>query len=81
VISAAAATVLSAVFGNNTAFRDTTELPYLGLERNFTSLSAASDEVSMSRMYGGIHYRSAVMNGQKQGQQIGDYFNRTFYNK
>lgn len=81
VISAAAATVLAAVFGNNTAFRDTTELPYLGLERNFTSLSAASDEVSMSRMYGGIHYRSAVMNGQKQGQQIGDYFNRTFYNK
>lgn len=81
VISAAAATVLAAVFGNNTAFRDTTELPYLGLERSFPSLSAASDEVSMSRMYGGIHYRSAVMNGQRQGQQIGNYFNRTFYSK
>lgn len=78
VISAAAASVLAAVFGNNTAFRDTTELPYLGLERSFSSLQAASDEVSMSRVYGGIHYRSAVMNGQKQGQQIGDYFIRTF---
>ena len=78
VISAAAASVLAAVFGNNTAFRDTTELPYLGLERSFSSLQAASDEVSISRVYGGIHYRSAVMNGQKQGQQIGDYFIRTF---
>lgn len=78
VISAAAASVLAAVFGNNTAFQDTTELAYLGLERSFSSLQAASDEVSMSRVYGGIHYRSAVMNGQKQGQQIGDYFIRTF---
>jgi hypothetical protein len=78
VISAAAASVLAAVFGDNTGFRDTTELPYLGLERSFSSLQAASDEVSMSRVYGGIHYRSAVMNGQKQGQQIGDYFIRTF---
>jgi len=48
------------------------------LERSFSSLQAASDEVSMSRVYGGIHYRSAVMNGQKQGQQIGDYFIGTF---
>ncbi len=78
VISAAAATVLSKVFGKGTAFHDTTELRYLGLERSFSSLEAASNEVSMSRMYGGIHYRSAVMNGQKQGQQIGNYYNQTF---
>lgn len=81
VISAAAATVLSEVFGNNTAFHDTTEMKYLGLERSFTSLAAASDEVSMSRMYGGIHYRSAVINGQKQGQEIGRYYNKTFLPK
>lgn len=79
VISAAAATVLSKIFGTGTAFHDTTELKYLGLERSFSSIEAASDEVSMSRMYGGIHYRSAVMNGQKQGQQIGNYYNLTFY--
>ncbi len=78
VISAAAATVLAEVFGNNTAFHDTTEMKYLGLQRSFTSLAAASDEVSMSRMYGGIHYRSAVMNGQKQGQEIGRYYSSTF---
>lgn len=78
VISAAAVTVLTAVIGNQISFRDTTELKYLGLERNFSSLEAASDEVSMSRMYGGIHYRSAVMNGQKQGQQIGTHFVKKF---
>jgi len=78
VISAAAATVLSKLFGEKTGFHDTTEMKYLGLERSFTSLSAASDEVSMSRMYGGIHYRSAVINGQKQGQQIGVYYIQTF---
>lgn len=81
VISAAAATVLAEVFGNNTTFTDTTEMKYLGLQRSFTSLAAASDEVSMSRMYGGIHYRSAVMNGQKQGQEIGRYYNKTFLPK
>ncbi|HCL06885.1 MAG TPA: phosphoesterase [Chitinophagaceae bacterium] len=78
VISAAAATVLSKVFGKGTAFHDSTELKYLGLERSFSSIESASDEVSMSRMYGGIHYRSAVMNGQKQGQQIGNYYNQIF---
>lgn len=79
VISAAAATVLEKIFGANTAFTDTTELKYLGMKRSFTSLEAASNEVSLSRMYGGIHYRSAIVNGQKQGRQIGEFYNRTFF--
>jgi membrane-associated phospholipid phosphatase len=78
VISAAAATVLSTVFGRNTSFTDTTELKYLGLKRTFSSIEAAANEVSMSRMYGGIHYRAAVENGQKQGREIGSYYNNVF---
>lgn len=74
VISAAAATVLSSIFGEQTPFRDTIELKYLGMERSFPSINAAANEVSISRMYGGIHYRSAIENGQKQGQAIGNYF-------
>ena len=74
VISAAAATVLSSIFGQQTPFRDTVELKYLGMERSFPSINAAANEVSISRMYGGIHYRSAIENGQKQGQAIGNYF-------
>ncbi|MDP2420112.1 vanadium-dependent haloperoxidase [Sediminibacterium sp.] len=78
VISAAAATVLSNVFGSNTPFTDTTELKYLGMKRSFSSIKAAANEVSMSRMYGGIHYRAAIENGQKQGEQIGSYYNTVF---
>ena len=78
VISAAAATVLSSVFGSNTSFTDTTELKYLGMKRSFSSIKAAANEVSMSRMYGGIHYRAAIENGQKQGEQIGSYYNTVF---
>ncbi|MFN3298781.1 MAG: vanadium-dependent haloperoxidase [Sediminibacterium sp.] len=78
VISAAAATVLSNVFGSNTPFTDTTELKYLGIKRSFPSIKAAANEVSMSRMYGGIHYRAAIENGQKQGEQIGSYYNTVF---
>jgi len=74
VISAAAATVLSSIFGEQTPFRDTVELKYLGMERSFSSINAAANEVSISRMYGGIHYRSAVENGQKQGRAIGNHF-------
>lgn len=78
VISAAAATVLSEAYGKNTSFTDTTELKYLGMKRSFSSIKAAANEVSMSRMYGGIHYRAAIENGQKQGEQIGSYYNNVF---
>ncbi|MDP3392244.1 vanadium-dependent haloperoxidase [Sediminibacterium sp.] len=78
VISAAAATVLSEAYGKNTSFNDTTELKYLGMKRSFPSIKAAANEVSMSRMYGGIHYRAAIENGQKQGEQIGSYYNTVF---
>jgi len=77
VITAAAATVLIQLFGANTPFRDTTELEYLGLERSFTSIQAAADEVAISRLYGGIHYRSAIEQGKTQGQKVGELFNQT----
>ncbi|MFX6234618.1 haloperoxidase, partial [Acinetobacter baumannii] len=67
VISAAAATVLSKQLGNTIAFTDTTERQYLGIERKFSSFKAASDEAGISRLYGGIHYRSAIEQGKIQG--------------
>ena len=76
VISAAASTVLSKVFGNNFAFNDTTELQYLGMRRSFKSIEAASDEAGISRLYGGIHYRSAINNGKDQGKQVGSLYNQ-----
>jgi hypothetical protein len=78
VITAAAAIVLTEQFGENTAFHDTTELKYLGLERSFNSIQQAADEAGISRLYGGIHYRSSIEEGKKQGQQVGKLYNGIF---
>jgi hypothetical protein len=74
VITAAAATVLSHLFGSGFAFEDTTELPYLGLRRSFPSIEAAADEAGISRLYGGIHFRAAIENGKEQGRRVGGLF-------
>jgi len=78
VITASAATVLTHLIGENIAFRDKTELEYLGLERSYTSIKEAADEAGISRLYGGIHYRSAIEEGKKQGQQVGKLYVNMF---
>jgi len=79
VISAAAATTLSKRYGSYVAFMDTTEMQYLGMRRFFLSVNDAAAEVSISRMYGGIHYKAAVKEGSKQGQRIGQFYVAAFY--
>ncbi|TAF96209.1 MAG: phosphatase PAP2 family protein [Cytophagia bacterium] len=73
VISSAVAEVLTHWFGDNIAFLDTTEVPYGLPTRKFTSFRQAAQESSISRLYGGIHYRPAIENGQKQGKKIGEW--------
>jgi hypothetical protein len=72
-ISAASAVVLTHLFGDNFAFQDTSDLPYIGLQRHFNSFIQASDETAMSRFYGGIHYLNSSLAGAVQGKQIGNY--------
>lgn len=48
-----------------------------GVTRNYTSLSEAAMDVCMSRVYVGYHFRHAVMAGEAQGRQVGDYIYRT----
>ena len=74
VISSAAATILTHLFGDNLTFTDTTELPYLGMQRSFPSIRAAADESCISRLYGGIHFRSAIEQGKWQGNQVGSLY-------
>lgn len=74
VISSAAAAVLINAFGD-ISFSDTTEMQYINMKRTFSSIQHAADEACISRMYGGIHYRSAIEEGKKQGQQIGELYN------
>ena len=70
-ITASAATVLTKLYRDNLAFEDSSDYKYIGLKRNFTSLSAAAEECSMSRVYGGIHYTISVNTGADMGKQVG----------
>ena len=71
--SAAAAEVLTALFGDNFAFEDTSKEDDGMPARRYPSFRAASDEAAISRLYGGIHFRAAIENGQQQGRCIGAY--------
>ncbi|GAA4816134.1 hypothetical protein GCM10023330_25510 [Litoribaculum gwangyangense] len=73
VVSGAASTILTSIFGENFSFDDDTELPYGLPVRSFNSFYDASKEAAMSRLYGGIHYRSAIDLGLKQGLNVGQF--------
>ncbi|MEZ4774187.1 MAG: vanadium-dependent haloperoxidase [Bacteroidia bacterium] len=73
VISASAATTLTALFGEPFAFMDSTEKEYGLPMRSFNSFFEASSEAAISRMYGGIHYRPACENGVDQGKKVGAF--------
>ena len=72
-ITAAAAVVLTSEFGDNFAFQDTSDLRYIGMQRHFNSFTEAAAEVSISRVYGGIHYKFSVDEGAAIGKKLGDY--------
>ncbi|MCF2489857.1 vanadium-dependent haloperoxidase [Dyadobacter sp. CY347] len=71
VISAAAAVVLTSILGDVFPFEDHTETDYGLPVRAFKSFHAAAEEAGISRFYGGIHYRSSIVNGQQQGELVG----------
>ena len=75
VQSAAAARVLTALFGASYDFIDHTHDARGLPARLYSSFDAAAREAADSRLYGGIHYRSAVERGLEQGACIGDRIN------
>jgi len=70
VQSAAAAEVLTATFGT-VAFTDHTHDARGLAPRSFGSFNAFAQEAAISRLYGGIHFRSAIERGLEQGRCIG----------
>ena len=46
--------------------------------RSFSSVKQAADEACISRLYGGIHYRSAIEQGKTEGEQVGELYNVVF---
>jgi PAP2 superfamily len=71
-ITRSAAVVLTKLFGDNFSFQDTSDLRYIGMQRHFNSFVQAADEASISRVYGGIHYRNSVDEGAKAGRKVGE---------
>jgi PAP2 superfamily len=71
VVSGASSTILTALYGNNVAVTDSTEVQYGIPVRTFASFEKAAAQAAISRMYGGIHFRPAIENGLTQGQNIG----------
>ena len=70
--SAAAAVVLATVLGGDQAnFSVTSGKPFDGITRSFTSFSQAARESADSRVYAGIHFRSACEDGMSLGRKIG----------
>ncbi len=70
-ISTAASVVLTRLFGDDFAFADSTEVEYALPVRSYPSFTAAANEAAISRLYGGIHFRRAVEQGQVQGRKVG----------
>jgi PAP2 superfamily len=73
VASTSVATVLTSVFGDNFSYSDNTETAYGLPIRNYKSFNDACHEAALSRLYAGIHYRAAVINGMNQGKNVGTF--------
>jgi hypothetical protein len=44
-----------------------------GVKRSFTSLSAAAEEATLSRIFAGQHFRFDLAAGQRLGRQVADF--------
>jgi len=72
VLGGAAAAVLAGFFRTDrVSFKMTSGPPFAGITRSFASFSQASQENADSRVYSGIHFRTACQDGIAQGEKIG----------
>ena len=70
VVSTASAEVLSYLLGDHFEFTDDSEIIFEIPARNFQSFRQAAEEAAISRLYGGIHFRDAIENGQVEGKAL-----------
>ena len=70
--SGAAARVLARFYGRDDIAFVTGSDALPGVTRSFAGFAAAAAEAGVSRIYGGIHYRSANQDGLAAGEAIGD---------
>jgi hypothetical protein len=73
VISASGAEVLISFFERDHAEFNVTSEVLPGVERSFTSISAAAEEATLSRIFGGQHFRFDLTTGQRLGRDVADF--------
>jgi len=75
--SGAADAVMSSVFGSDFGFADRGDQSVNSL-RTYENFSQAADESGMSRIFGGIHFMSANVDGLSSGRNLGNYVVENF---
>ncbi|WP_259015673.1 vanadium-dependent haloperoxidase [Emticicia fluvialis] len=78
--SATMATILTEKMGDNHSFIDYSKY-FVGAPRKFSSFWEAANECSISRVYGGIHFRDGIEQGAAMGKMIGKNTLRLQYKK
>jgi hypothetical protein len=75
-VSSAAATILASFYGNTTPFTVTSAgLP--GVQRDFTTFTAAVAQVEDARIYAGFHFRFSCTDAATLGTQVANYVTTT----
>ena len=69
VSSAAAANMLTKIFGD-VAFTDDTNAALGMSSHTYNSFTEAANEAGISSLYGGVHFRDAIVNGLAQGKEV-----------
>jgi len=73
VISAAGAEVLISFFERDRFKLDVTSEVLPGVDRSFTSFSAASEEATLSRIFAGQHFHFDLTAGQRLGREVAEF--------
>lgn len=75
--SGAGEAVMNSVFGSDFGFGDQGDKSVNTL-RTYENFAQAADESGMSRLYGGIHFMSANVDGLSSGRSLGNYVVQNF---
>jgi hypothetical protein len=73
VISAAAAEVLHSFFKRDHFVFNVASEVLPGVDRSFTSFSAAAEEATLSRIFAGQHFRFDLTTGHRLGREVADF--------
>ncbi len=74
--SGAASEIMKSIFGDTITFTDYTNSPRKDIDgspRTYESFTEMSEEISISRFYGGIHFRKTLDISLSYGRKIGRY--------